>query len=268
MRTLTTTKQLDRLLQIISDLRGPQGCSWGKDQTLKSMLPNLLEECYECIEAIEQQEHEPPNNDLIAEELGDLLFNVLMLVQIGADENKFDLNQVCHTITEKMILRHPHVFTQERQESGSKEEKVILWEQIKSKKTNRTSRLDGIPLKLPALSVATRQGEKAASVGFDWPDVTPVLHKVEEEWNELQEAIKTNDLNAIEHELGDILMSLASLGRHLNTPAETALRRANKRFRKRFTTMEDIATQNNTALEKMDAQTLDALWEKAKNQLK
>ena len=248
---------LVELTEIVARLRGPDGCPWDKDQTLTSMRPYLLEEVYELLEAMEHDAGE----DGLEGELGDTLFVLLLIAQIGADAGRLTLDSVAQRIIRKMVVRHPHVFgdTKDEENPGG----IAAWEA--RKQTEGRSRLAGVPRSLPALLRAHRQGEKAAAVGFDWTEVGAVLDKVSEEMAELKAAIASKDSHAIEHELGDVLMSLASLGRHLNTPPEAALRRANDRFADRFATLERLAQEEGVVLSgSSDADILDELWERAK----
>lgn len=250
---------LVELVEIVAHLRGPEGCPWDKDQTLQSMRPYLLEEVYELLDAMERDAGE----DGLEGELGDVLFVLLLITQIGADDGRLTLDSVARRIIAKMVRRHPHVFG-----DGADDEDpggIAAWE---ARKTSQgRSRLAGVPRSLPALLRAHRQGEKAASVGFDWVEPGQVMDKVEEELAELQEAIQSADGPAIEHELGDVLMSLASLGRHLNTPPEAALRRANDRFASRFAVLERLAREEGVELSgSSDAAVLDELWERAKQE--
>ena len=247
------------LVEIVASLRGPEGCPWDKAQTLQSMRPYLLEEVYELLDAMEHDAGE----DGLEGELGDTIFVLLLITQIGADAGRLTLDSVAQRIISKMVKRHPHVFGDGADDANPGG--IAAWEA--RKQTNGRSRLSGVPRSLPALLRAHRQGEKAASIGFDWTEAAQVMDKVSEEIGELQEAIKSGDQAAIEHELGDVLMSLASLGRHLDTPPEAALRRANDRFASRFATLERLAKEDGVALTgSTDAAVLDALWERAKQE--
>jgi MazG family protein len=245
------------LVAIVARLRSKDGCPWDQKQTLASMRPYLLEEVYELLDAMEHASGE----DGLEGELGDTLFVLLLITQIAAEQGLLSLDSVARRIVTKMIDRHPHVFGDgdESDDPGG----IAAWEARKQR--SGRGRLDGVPRSLPALLRAHRQGEKAAAVGFDWPDVQGVLNKVEEELIELREAISTNDGKAIAHELGDVLMSVASLGRHLETPPESALRTANDRFAQRFAQMERLAVEQGIPLTgSTDDALLNQLWEQAK----
>ena len=256
---------LNRLVGVIATLRSPQGCPWDRAQTLRSMRGYLLEEVYEVLEAINLPDDDPDRASLLTEELGDLLFNVLMLTQIAADSGLADIEQVAAQISDKMVTRHPHVFDPDNH-SHTDGGTLKLWEAIKDRKKQRTSRLDGIPRALPALLRAHRQGEKAGLVGFDWHNAEGVFAKIDEELGELREAIADGDPRAIEHEYGDLLMASASLGRQIGANPEDALQVANNRFYSRFAKMEALARARGTDLSTEDDEALDALWEEAKRQ--
>ena len=245
------------LVEIVAQLRGPEGCPWDKAQTLSSMRPYLLEEVYELLDAMEHDAGE----DGLEGELGDTLFVLLLLTQIATDEGRFTLDSMCQRIVDKMITRHPHVFGEGEQSDDPGG--IAAWEARKHKEGR--SRLAGVPRSLPALLRAHRQGEKVAAVGFDWAGVSGVLAKLEEEIGELREALAEKDPAAIEHEYGDVLLSAANIGRHINAPAEAALRNANDRFAARFEKMEALAKEQNIKLNGSTAEdALNTLWEKVK----
>ena len=251
---------LARLVSLVARLRAPDGCPWDRAQTLASMRPHLIEEAYEVIEAVDAGA-----DPLLEEELGDLLFNVLLVIQIAQDERRTSLERVAARIHDKMVRRHPHVFSDESSQEAVDGPSLARWEAVKAAQAPADrSRLDGIPSTAPALMRAHRQGQKAAGVGFDWPDVGGVLDKVDEELAELREAIDAGDPAAIEWELGDLLLSLASLGRHTRTPAEDALRMAIARFDKRFRAMETEARGQGETLAALDSADLERKWENAK----
>ena len=213
---------LDQLVEIIARLRGPEGCPWDRAQDHRSMRPYLLEEVYEVLDAIDQPD---ADDAVLEEELGDLLFVVLLLCQIGTDEGRFTLSSVAARIADKMIVRHPHVFDPAQRDTPGGT--LAAWEALKARKASRQSRLDGVPRARPALRRAHRQAEKAAAVGFDWPDHEGVFDKIQEEIGELREALDARDPAQIEAEYGDLLMSAANLGRHIGATPEEALRAAN-----------------------------------------
>lgn len=257
---MPSTKQLQRLVEIIATLRGPNGCNWDRSQDLVSMRAYLLEETYEALAALDALSA-TGNDAPLEEELGDLLFVVLLLCQIATDEQRFDLDSVCNQIAQKMITRHPHIFSQRNKTKPASLK--LNWENQKAEANAQRSRLAGVPRILPALARTHIQGKKAAAIGFDWSDYAGVLDKIEEEQNELQEALARQDKSAIQHEYGDLLMAVANLGRHIQVSPEEALREANDRFATRFRHME----QATTNLATLSAEQLEVLWERAKKSL-
>jgi len=277
--------ELARLVEIVDRLRGEGGCDWDRAQTFASMRPYLLEEVYEVLDAIDAEQ--PGAAPVIRprdleEELGDLLFVVLLYARMGRNgphgdstgtSARFDLESIARRIADKMVVRHPHVFGSEDERaalSGSANG-IAAWENRKARlagdATTFRSRLDGVPRSLPGLLRAHRQGEKAAAVGFDWAEPRAVLGKVREELDELEEALVAGRQVDIAHELGDVLQSLASLGRHLGAPPEEALRTANDRFAARFGHMEAHAHRTGERLEDLGADALEERWEQAKHAL-
>ena len=247
---------MQQLVDLVARLRGSEGCPWDREQTLRSMRPYLLEEVYELLDAMEHDS----GADGLEGELGDALFVILMLAQIATDDGRLTLDSVCRRIVAKMIARHPHVFEDDQTENPGS---IVAWEARKQR--SGTSRLSGVPRALPALLRAHRQAEKAASIGFDWIAIDDVFQKVEEELAELRAAVAAGDEHDIEHEVGDVLLSVANLGRHLNAPPEAALRRANDRFASRFATLERLAREGGVDLDgSTHAVTLNELWERAK----
>lgn len=250
------------LLALLEQLLGPQGCPWDRAQTPESMRRHLLEETYEVLDEISVKPAKPQD---LCEELGDLLYTVLLTATIAGKAHGFSLDQVVKGVCSKLIDRHPHVFS-DSTKPVTAAEGLSVWEAQKAKKNPNRSRLAGVPSSLPALLTAHRQGEKAAAVGFDWPSHHGVLDKVEEELGELKEAILDQQPADISHEIGDLLMATASLGRHLQLSAEDSLRSANARFRSRFEHMEQLAKDQDIALQHQSPEQLERLWELAKEQ--
>jgi MazG family protein len=243
-----------RLLEIMQRLRSTEGCPWDREQNFNSLLPYLLEESYEYIDAVQSE-----NAKNMVEELGDVLLQVVFHAQIAKEEGKFTIDDVVNGICEKMIRRHPHVFGQEN--LGTSKEVLKKWEEIKTqeKEEKPKSAMDKVPRSMVALSRAQELSRRAAKVGFDWDNPKPVLEKVKEEIGEF-EAEEAGSLKA-EEEFGDILFALVNLARHKGINAETSLARANAKFEKRFRQVEIMAEgkpQNFTLQE------LDKFWEKAK----
>ena len=246
---------LDELVAIVARLRGEGGCPWDRAQTFETLRPYVVEEAYEVVDAIDRGDP-----DAVRRELGDALFQVVLLARIAADEGSFTIDDVARAASDKMVRRHPHVFdpSADRAEGAGG---MAAWEGHKARERGEgTSALDGVPSALPALLRAHRVSEKAASVGFDWPDAAGVRAKVGEELAELDAAIASGDANAIGEELGDLLFALVNLGRHLPVAAEDALRMATAKFETRFRRMEaDIRTGGGTVAG-MGAEALDAAW--------
>lgn len=268
--------QLQDLLYLMTRLRDPEsGCPWDLQQDFTSIVPHTLEEAYEVADAIEREDfaHLPS-------ELGDLLFQVVYYSQLGHEQQMFDFSTVVHSITEKLIRRHPHVFPEgtlygARETTAVEAEQVKeRWEEIKqreraaSAETEQTiSVLDDIPLQLPALSRALKIQKRASTVGFDWGDLAPVLDKIDEELLEVREAVASGDFAAVSEELGDLLFATVNVARHLHIDPETALRAANQKFSQRFKYVEQQAQAQGLAMDDCSEAQLDALWSLAKQTL-
>jgi MazG family protein len=252
------------VLDLMNRLLAPDGCPWDREQTLESLRPYLLEEAHEVLEAIEAGDI-----DGHREELGDLLFQIVFQCALRERQGAFDIDEVCTTLVAKMTHRHPHVFGDAVVRDAA--EQTARWQVLKEeekKKAGKTQRtLDGVPVALPALLRAQRLGEKAAGVGFDWPDVTGVRDKITEELAELDEAMGTGDTAAITHELGDLLFTLTRLGAKLGIGPEEALRQANARFCARFNGMEDSVQHQGKQLKSMTLDEMNEHWEQAKRAL-
>lgn len=251
------------LVDIMARLRGPGGCPWDREQTLESLRPYLIEEAYEVLEAMDEGDSEAHR-----EELGDLLLQIVFHAEIARGEGRWDFADVARGIAEKLVYRHPHVFGEGVAESAAEVERN--WARLKAAEKERkkgapTSALDGVPRQAPALLRAERTGEKASRIGFDWPDSSGPRAKLDEELEELDEAVASGDAEAIFHELGDVLFSVVNLARHLRTPPEDALRAAISRFEHRFHRMEDrLRERGHAAGELVPLDELEALWQEAK----
>lgn len=271
------SEPFDRLVEVMTRLRGNSGCSWDREQTHESLKPHLIEEAYEVLEAIESTDATS-----LCEELGDLLFQVLFHAQIAKDRGHFDIETILETITEKMIRRHPHVFseavTERKVEAGLSQnsedpsirsETVLMrWEEIKAQepgKKDRVSALQGVPKSLPALLRAHQVQARAARVGFDWKESSPIVAKIEEELGELKEAVDMNVRERVESELGDLLFSVVNYGRFLKINSEDALRGTITRFTRRFEEMEAAVKKTGQRLDALSLHEMDLLWEKAKS---
>ncbi|MBZ0317768.1 MAG: nucleoside triphosphate pyrophosphohydrolase [Anaerolineae bacterium] len=253
------------LLNIMAHLRSPEGCPWDIKQTHQSLRAHFIEEAYEVIEALDAEDMES-----LSEELGDILLHVAFQSQIAVDEGEFYITTVVRHIIEKMVRRHPHIFGEVEVEDA--DHVVRNWEAIKQQeqaqkgkngRKARESRLDGIPAAVPALIYAYRVQEKAAQFGFDWPDVEPVIQKVEEEIREIREA---NDPESRAKEVGDLLFAVVNWARWMKVDAEAALRGTNERFKRRFAFIETAAKENGRQIETMTLQEMDSLWDEAKRQ--
>jgi tetrapyrrole methylase family protein/MazG family protein len=253
-------KKLGELVTIVKKLRSPAGCEWDKQQTSETLIPYLLEEAYEVAESIMDN-----SSSSLKEELGDLLLHVVFQAVLAEEKDEFSINNVIVSINKKLIKRHPHVFDKDLL---SKDVKSIKknWELNKKNEKNRNSILDGIPKSLPSLIASERLQDKAASVGFEWENYQDVINKIYEELEELKLGIKNNNQKNIEEELGDILIGVVNLSRFLNVSAEVAMQKANKKFYKRFTTMEKFITKDKKEIDKLSLAELDIYWEKVKDE--
>ncbi len=244
-----------KLVSIMDDLR--EKCPWDKKQTMATLRPLSIEETYELADAI-------TDNDFagVKEELGDVLVHILFYSKIGAEQGQFTLQEVIEGVSNKLITRHPHIYGDVTVQD--EEDVKRNWEKIKLQDTSKKSVLQGVPKALPAVVKATRIQEKAKQVGFEWDNKEDVWAKVNEEMNELQEAVSANDAEHIEEEFGDVLFSLINYARFLKVDAEGALEKTNKKFISRFQQMETIAAEQGKALHGMTLDEMDALWNKVK----
>jgi len=257
--TDSTRDGLQRLKEVVAKLRSPEGCPWDRAQTSISLIPYLIEETYEVVEAIEKEDHQN-----LREELGDLLLHVVFQAQLAAEKNLFQLEDVVKNIVNKLINRHPHVFGPKASENTSAAEALHNWERGKLN-SNRKSLLDGVPKNLPALIRAQRIQMKASEVGFDWNDVTPALDKLQEEIEELNSARESNKHQAVMEELGDVLFSIVNVARLLGYDAETALRAAVDKFERRFKRLEQQFNAEGKDLSAATLAEMDAVWDDIKN---
>ena len=256
---------IDRLIEIMEALRHPEtGCPWDLEQDEKSLIPYTLEEAYEVAEAAERGDA-----DDLKEELGDLLLQVVFQAQIAREKSRFDFDAIVEGISDKLIRRHPHVFSGQVFEHPG--DRQAFWEASKLKeKAERgkseaiSSVLGEIPKSLPALMAAQKIQERAARHGFDWPNLDPVLEKIDEEIRELREALKSGDRRHIGEELGDVLFVLANLARHLGVDAESCLQGCNRKFRRRFGHIEQRVAEKGSSLDQESLTSLDAFWHEAK----
>jgi ATP diphosphatase len=275
-RNIQETQEFQTFLQIIRRLRDPNGgCPWDIEQTFTSLGPQIIEEAYEVAEAAKiaaaKKGDVTTRDDNVAEELGDLLSVIALYIQIGEDERKFSYSDVFQKINEKLIRRHPHVFGDENV-SGT-DEVLKNWEAIKQQeRTAKGSKkkegiLSGLPLSMPALLKAHRIGEKCARVNFDWSNPEDVVIKVQEEVGEFLECVTNPELSHKRNEeFGDLLFSLAQLGRHLGINTEEALQNGNQKFMRRFSQVEELVETRypDTGFNGRNLQELDLLWDEVK----
>ncbi|MDU2064807.1 MAG: nucleoside triphosphate pyrophosphohydrolase [Sporomusaceae bacterium] len=254
---------LTPLVDIMTKLRAQDGCPWDIEQTHSSLRRYMVEEVYEVLEAIDQEDAE-----LLCEELGDLLLQIVFHARVAEESGAFSMQDVIDQVTEKMVRRHPHVFGSISVQDAA--EVVLNWDQIKKleKQGERPSQLDGIPGDLPSLLKAYKLQGKAKKVGFDWPHIDFVWQKVQEELAELKEAVAMGAQQAIEAELGDVLFSLVNLARFLQVEPETALNRTNQKFKSRFQFIEKRLAESQVLWENVTLDELDLLWEEAKKKEK
>ncbi len=256
---------LQKLLDLVARLRAPDGCPWDREQSLGDVRAYLLEEAHETAGAIDSGDWEE-----IANELGDLLFQVAFIGQLGQEAGTFDLSQAIEAVHAKMVARHPHVFGSEEDRNSLGDAQAVreAWERRKVKKDPGRSVLAGVSASLPALLSSYRLTQKASGVGFDWPDAASVVEKVDEELAELRSALGGGanpvDRKAVQEELGDLLFTLANLGRKLDLDPEAALAQANLKFRRRFESIEaGLAAAGKSPADATLAE-MDALWHEAK----
>ena len=248
------------LIDIMRILRAPGGCPWDAEQTHESIKKNLIEETYEVIEAINKSD-----NELLCEELGDLLMQIAFHAQMESEKGEFGFDEVVDGVCKKLIVRHPHVFGDVT--VSSVDDVLTNWDAIKKKTKGQKTVTDSmlsVPRELPALMRATKLQKKAADIGFDWPDVSGALDKLEEEIAELREAIAQNDSENISEELGDILFSAVNVSRFIKVDAEESLTAASDKFLARFTKVEALASERSIDMKSASLEALDALWDEAK----
>jgi tetrapyrrole methylase family protein/MazG family protein len=245
-----------RLADIVARLREPDGCPWDRKQTHESLARHMVEEAHEAVDAIHDGDWEH-----LSEELGDLLLQVALHAQLGAEEEIFDIRDTLRLIIEKLLRRHPHVFGEA--ELNTPEEVIARWERIKADERGDTSVLEGVAQGLPALVYAFKLQSRAARIGFDWGHGEEVLPKLEEELGEIREVLQTGE-GDLEDELGDLLFTVVNVSRHYQVDPEIALRRAARKFAGRFRCVEEMVRERGLHMEEMSLAELDALWEASK----
>lgn len=247
---------LSPLLSLIRRLRGEDGCPWDREQTLATVRSFLVEEAHEVAAALDH--HDGQSGAELREELGDLIFQCCFVAVLAEEQGLFEIADSLESVHAKMVERHPHVFADDRLETAT--EVAAAWERRKQLDPTRKSVLDGVPLSMPALARAYRVGQKVSSVGFDWPGVEGVLDKVDEELAEVRDALQHGDSADIEDEIGDLLLSVASVARHMRIDPERALSRANQKFESRYRSLEEHLPEGGVP----DAEELDLLWRQVK----
>ncbi len=259
----TLGDEVRALEAVIRILRQPDGCPWDRVQTHESLRPYLIEETYEVLECIDEG-----NIDALREELGDLMLQIVLHARIAEEENIFKLVDSIKAIREKLIERHPHIFGDLKLETS--EEVRDEWEKIKLRNNGNSesekSLLSGVPKALPALTRAFRVQEKMAGVGFDWPDASGALDKLQEETEEVTEAVLSGDRDRAEEEIGDMLFSLVNAARLSGFSAEEALRKGTKKVMKRFQKIEQLAAKDGHKLAELTLEVMDSYWDKAKEE--
>jgi tetrapyrrole methylase family protein/MazG family protein len=256
---------LDPLIEVMAALRGAQGCPWDKEQTHRTLRRYLIEECYEVIEAIDEN-----NMHKLVEELGDLLLQVVFHARLAEEIGSFDMNDVIAGVVAKMIRRHPHVFGDIKVKDSS--EVLTNWAAIKKQEKAENGQasevLGGVPRELPALLRAYKIQGRASRVGFDWPSVEGAWEKVYEEAAELKAAAESGDHKAMEEELGDLLFAVVNVARFLDVEPELALAATTAKFERRFHYIESQTNAKGHCLEELSLEEMDMLWEQAKTQEK
>lgn len=265
------SKPFDDLVSVMARLRAPGGCPWDHEQTYASLSQYLLEEAYETFDAIQEADQTGDTTNL-REELGDLLLQVIFHSTIGAERGDFTIDDVSAGVTQKLVLRHPHVFGDKK--LARAQDVLDNWDRLKSDERAASGKaekthdaiLDEVPVHFPALLEGLKLTKKAAKVGFDWESNHQIFLKLDEEVAELRQAIDSGDLEHTSEEIGDLLFVIVNLARHLDVEPETALKKTNRKFRQRFKFIEDQLKQNGRTLEDASLDEMDALWNKAKAQ--
>jgi len=251
---------IGRLRKIVARLRAPDGCPWDREQTHASLRGDLLEEAYEVVETIDSGD-----DGHFREELGDLLLQVVMHSQIAAEEGRFDFDEVADLIADKLVRRHPHVFGDTK--LGDTEAVLKQWDEIKRQERGaERSAMDGVSQALPALMRAAKVQKRAARVGFDWDDLEGVREKIREEATEVEEELKSGDVEGIAGEIGDMIFSVVNLARKAKVEPEIALQHATRKFEARFREVEARVLSDGGRMEERTLAELDAIWDAVKRQ--
>lgn len=267
------SKKFDELISVMARLRAPGGCPWDREQTYASLAQYLLEECYETFDAIQEADQTGETHNL-QEELGDVLLQVVFHSAIAAERGDFTIDDVTAGVTEKLVLRHPHVFGEKNLETAA--DVLNNWDELKKEQQKASGKiekpkdsiLDDVPVHFPALLEGQKLTKKAAKVKFDWENISQIFDKLTEETDELKEAIEKSEKNEnkehIEEEIGDLLFVVLNLARKLDVDAETALKKTNRKFRKRFKFIETELKKQDKKLEDSNLQEMDEFWNQSK----
>mgnify|MGYP001502171307 FL=1 len=255
----TTDQKLKKLVELVEQLRAPDGCEWDRKQTSQELIPYLLEESHEVVEAILENK-----TSLIKEELGDLLLNIVFQAVIADEKKEFNMDEIIDGINTKIMKRHPHIFGNKNDDGNYSSKKD--WELNKKQQKQRDSILDGIPNTLSPLIVSHRLQDKSAAVGFEWNSIDDVIKKVEEELNELKIGIKNRDKENIEEEIGDLLVTIVNLSRFLDISSELALKKANNKFYHRFAKLEQLILEDKKIISRLSLDELLEYWSIVKNE--
>jgi len=271
-------RAFERLVSIMATLRSENGCPWDRKQTHESLRPFLIEEAYELIDVIDKAAIDKRRTADFPGELGDVLFQCVFHAQLGAERREFDIVDAINAISEKLIRRHPHVFTKSGKPLGARGRKKLglnspdavltQWEAIKAKEQGKAGKkkriLSGIPQAMPALLRAHEISERVAAVGFEWKKTSEVVDKIDEEVRELREALNESPARA-EEELGDLLFAIAGLARKINLEPEAALRKANEKFTKRFERVETELEKRGSSVHQSNLEEMDGIWQQIKH---
>ena len=254
-----------KLVELMDRLREPGGCPWDREQTRETLKPMLIEEAHEVLEALDDD-----NPEELCEELGDLLFQVIFHSRISQERGEFDAFDVCRRVYDKMIGRHPHVFGDAS--FADSQELLKHWEEIKAAEKlkagiehKKESLLDGIPESLPAVYCTYQMTAKASRVGFDWKDIDGIRDKLLEEFEELKEALRSRDEKGVKEEVGDLVFAALNIARYLQIDPETALKRANSKFSRRFRAMEKAVKHEGKSLRDLSLDEMEAIWQQQKD---
>jgi tetrapyrrole methylase family protein / MazG family protein len=252
-------RTFDDLVRLMTRLRGPDGCPWDRKQTLPDLKPYVIEEAYEVVDAIDRDDRAA-----LVEEVGDMLLEAVFIAEVTREEGTFDIYDSVTAVHDKLVRRHPHVFGDV--EAGDAEQVLVNWEKLKNeeKKAENKSVLSGVPRSMPALLKASRLTEKAARVGFDWRRTDDVFDKVDEELQELREAVASGNTAHVHEEIGDLLFTIANIARKVNVNPEEALQSTNRKFMSRFESMEGKVRERGQNLDELQLEEMDQLWDEAK----